>query len=134
MAKGQNAKAVAGDTVELADKETGFHDPSTGFKIVRDQKGKLGDTIGNKTHRALVIGQLLLVSGKGKSKPAENTDPPSDELPADLPGRDAFIAAGFVTFASVTELDTEEKLLAVKGIGPGTVKGLTAWAAANPPA
>lgn len=134
MAK-DRTNAGPGDTVELADKETGFFDSSTQFKIVRDQRVKLGDTIGAKTLRALSSGSLLLVSGKSKSKAAETDPPEGDEfdLPADLPGREAFIAAGFTTFASVKELDTEEKLLAIKGIGTGTVKNLAAWAEANPP-
>lgn len=59
--KEKSANAGAGDTVELADKDTGFYDPETQFKIVREQTGKLGDTIGTKTNRAILSGQLLVV-------------------------------------------------------------------------
>lgn len=121
--------AQPGDSVELKDKETGFTDPATGFDISRDQTVKLGNTIGEKTHQALMSGALLVVGSKSK----KNESGPSDgfDLPADMPGREAFVAAGFTTFQSVKDLDTDEKLLAVKGIGPGTVKSLAAWAAEN---
>ena len=73
MAKDRKARFEPGDTVELADKETGFSDPVTGFKVVRDGKVKLGDTIGSKTNRALLSGALLIVGGKAeKAKPAED--------------------------------------------------------------
>lgn len=73
MAKKTETNAAAGATVELADKETGFHDPATGFKVVRDQQAKLGDTVGKKTNRALVAGALLIVGPKAKA--AEKPEP-----------------------------------------------------------
>lgn len=125
-----------GDVVELADKEGGFTDPETGFDISRKQRLELGDTVGERTQQAIRAGGLVVVKGGKKSKAADSDDGdgPSDDydLPADLPGRDAFIAAGYTEFARVKELDTEEKLLEVKGIGPGTVKGLKAWAKDHP--
>lgn len=121
----------AGDTVELKDKETGFTDPDTGFDISRDQQVELAEPIGSRTQQAIMSGGLLIVTGKGKKTTV--TEPPKEDfdIPHDLPGREAFVAAGFTTFQSVKDLDTDEKLLAVKGIGPGTVKSLAAWAEAN---
>lgn len=55
-----------GDTVELAHKETSFVDSETGFEITTTEKKKLGDRIGKATHRALVSGALLVVSGGKK--------------------------------------------------------------------
>lgn len=60
-------KAQPGDTVELKDKEIGFTDPDTGFDISRDQKKKLGERIGTRTHAAILSGGLLIVSGKTKA-------------------------------------------------------------------
>lgn len=60
-AAGKQPKSPAGKLVELAHKETGFYDSVTGFQIVRDQKVKLGDTIGEKTNEALQSGRLLFV-------------------------------------------------------------------------
>lgn len=58
--------AKSGDVVELADTEGGFTDPETGFDISRDQRKKLGDPIGRRTHEAIVSGGLLVVS-EGKT-------------------------------------------------------------------
>lgn len=131
MAKKTNENKGDGRVVELKDKNTGFYDPITRFKIVHEQQLPLGDSVGTKTNKAILSGALLVVSGSvAKDKPA--TDQGDDfDLPADLPGREAFIAEGLTTFESVKELDTEEKLLAVKGIGKGTVKALAEWATAN---
>lgn len=63
-----------GDTVELKDKEGGFTDPETGFDISRDQKVKLGETIGQRTHTAILSGGLLVVG-----KPAKNLGEDSGE-------------------------------------------------------
>lgn len=48
-------------TVELADKATGFFDSETGFKLVRDQRKDLGTNVGSATQRALASGRLLIV-------------------------------------------------------------------------
>ncbi len=74
MAKEKDSNVSAGQTVELADKDTGFSDPVTGFKIVREQQVQLGDTIGRKTNKALLSGALLVVGGKSKAKPADKAD------------------------------------------------------------
>lgn len=122
-----------GDSVELKDKDTGFTDPETQFDISRDQTRKLGDSVGSATQSAIMSGALLIVGGS-KAKKTEDDGPTDDyDLPADLPGREAFVANGITTFAGVKELDSEEQLLALKGIGAGTVKALAAWAAANKP-
>jgi len=132
MAKKQSNGEI-GDTVELADKETGFYDPETKLQISRDQTAKLEEKIGKKTHKAILAGRLLIVDGKSKKQ--AKVEPETDEfdIPQDLPGREAFVAAGLTTFESIKALDTEEKLLEVKGIGKGTVKALTAWAKNNAP-
>ena len=57
-----------GDTVELADKETGFTDPETGFDISRDQRVELGDSVGEKTQQAILSGGLLIVGGTKEAK------------------------------------------------------------------
>lgn len=131
--------AKAGDTVELKDKEAGFTDPDTGFDISRSQKKELTDPIGKRTQQAIMSGGLIVVTGEKKSanlgegEGSGSSEPDEYDLPADLPGRDAFIAAGYTEFEKVKALETDEQLLAVKGIGPGTVKNLKAWAEANKP-
>lgn len=62
-----------GDTVELADKETGFYDPETQLQLSRDNTAKLEGKVGKKTHTAILSGRLLIVGGKAKpaSKKAE---------------------------------------------------------------
>ncbi len=49
---------------ELADKDTGFYDHETGFKVVRDQRMPLGDRVGKATRTAIVSGRLLVVGGR----------------------------------------------------------------------
>ena len=70
--------ANVGDTVELKDKDGGFTDPVTGLDISRDQKVKLTDPIGARTHEAIVSGGLLVVSGK-KAKAADAEEPTAEE-------------------------------------------------------
>lgn len=125
--------AKPGDTVELKDKEAGFSDPETGFDISRDQKVKLGDRVGERTHQAIATGGLIIVTGRaGKSKSTDGGSDADDvDLPEDLPGREAFIEAG-LTFSDVKNLKTDEDLLAVKGIGKKTVDALKEWAEKNP--
>ncbi|HUF02796.1 MAG TPA: hypothetical protein VMM38_01330 [Aridibacter sp.] len=118
-----NQKARPGDTVELANKEIGFNDPATGFKIVRTEKQKLGKSIGNKTNLALSSGALLIV-GRAKKKEPETRD---TGLPEDLPGREAFEAEG-LSFDQVKKLSPED-LVAVKGIGEKTAESLAEYLA-----
>jgi hypothetical protein len=47
--------------VELKDKDTGFYDQETGFKVVRDQRVPLGDNVGKATQMAIESGRLLLI-------------------------------------------------------------------------
>ena len=67
MAKKEQAAAEptaaedAGQLVELADKDTGFWDPKTGFQLVRDQRVRLGPKVGDATNVALAAGRLLVV-------------------------------------------------------------------------
>jgi hypothetical protein len=49
---------------ELADKDTGFFDHETGFKVVRDQRIPLGEKVGKATRTAIVSGRLLVVGEK----------------------------------------------------------------------
>lgn len=118
MKKGE---AKPGDLVELADKDGGFYDSETELNISRDQQVALGDRIGNRTQMALLAGGLLLVSDSDK-KAAVKDD---SDLPADLPGRDAFIAAG-MNFEAVKDFNFETGKVA--GVGPATVKALREYA------
>lgn len=117
-----------GDKVELKDKEGGFTDPVTGFDISRDQQLPLGDTIGQRTHEAIVSGGLLVVSGRRKSQANTVDDDPSEDdgtgFADDYPGREALVAAG-LTQADVDELD-EEGLIAVHGIGKKSAEAILA--------
>lgn len=47
---------------ELADKDTGFYDHVTGFKVVRDQRVALSGDPGEATNIAIATGRLVLVS------------------------------------------------------------------------
>jgi hypothetical protein len=47
--------------VELKDKDTGFYDQETGFKVVRDQRVPLGDNVGKATQMDIESGRLLLI-------------------------------------------------------------------------
>lgn len=67
MAK-ENKDSFAGATVELADKDTSFYDPATGLNLSRFGTAAIGDTVGAKTHTALLSGRLLVVGGKKAAK------------------------------------------------------------------
>lgn len=123
-----------GDHVQLKDQTGGFTDPETKFDISCDEIVELTHPIGVRTTQALLSGGLLIVSGSNAKKQNSSDGSEADDfdLPADLPGREAFVAAGLTSFAAVKDLN-EEQLLAIKGIGKGTVKALVAWAEANPP-
>ncbi|MEQ1643677.1 MAG: hypothetical protein ABL959_09565 [Pyrinomonadaceae bacterium] len=71
---------TTGGLVEMADKETGFYDPVTQFKIVREQQVPLGETVGEKTNRALLSGQILRVS-TGKMVGTGSPDEEAAETP-----------------------------------------------------
>lgn len=61
-------QAQPGDTVELKDKDGGFYDDETNFKIVRNQKATLGSTIGTRTTQALLSGGLLIVESRAAAQ------------------------------------------------------------------
>src|SRR5712664_989677 len=50
-----------GKSFKLRDESTGFHDPETGLKIVRDQKIKVGSAPGKMTMQAIQVGRLVEV-------------------------------------------------------------------------
>jgi hypothetical protein len=118
-----NSDAKPGDVVELKDKEGGFSDWETGFDISRDQQKPLGGTIGQRTHLAIQSGGLLIVKS-GKKQAAEK-EPPSGDLPEDLPGRDAFVAAG-LDLDQIAALD-KDGLVEVKGVGEKTAEAVLAY-------
>jgi hypothetical protein len=122
-----------GDVVELANKEGGFTDHETGFDISRNQKMELKGRIGTLTNEALMSGGLLVVTSKSKRSKSEDDDEGStdgDDYPEDFPGREAFVEAG-LSFDQAKNLQSEDELLAIKGIGPKTIKDLNAWAKKN---
>jgi hypothetical protein len=124
VAKDKQANAKTGDVVELADKDGGFYDPQTQFKVVRGQQVKLGKTIGTKTNTALVSGRLLVV-GSEKSTSAKSVSAQTEsDLPEDLPGRDAFIAAE-MNFDAVKNFDFEKDKVA--GVGAKTIEALNEY-------
>lgn len=121
MAKSKQ-KARAGDTVELANKDVGFYDPQSQFKVVRDQKKKLGKTVGAKTNYALLSGALLVV---GKPAVKDDVDDNDSDIPENFPGREVFVAAE-MTFDEVKAM-TLEDFDKIKGIGPKTMKLIESW-------
>ena len=50
-----------GKSFRLRDESTGFHDPETGLKVVRDQKVKVGSAPGKTTMQAIQVGRLVEV-------------------------------------------------------------------------
>jgi hypothetical protein len=50
--------------VKLKDETTGFHDPETGFKVVRGQELRIGRRVGKLTARAIAQGRLIEVRGE----------------------------------------------------------------------
>ena len=63
--------AKPGDVVKLANGEGILVDYETGFEVSGNQEVKLGDTIGQRTHQALMSGGLLVVTETKKGKKAE---------------------------------------------------------------
>lgn len=45
----------------LRDTDTSFHDPETGFKLLRDQQKPLGNKVGKATARAVQHGRIIEV-------------------------------------------------------------------------
>lgn len=109
----------SGATVELADKETSFFDPETKLKVVREDSVKLGKNIGAKTNTAIMSGRLVVV-GASKETAASAKTVESD-LPEDLPGRDAFVAAK-MDFEAVKTFDFAKDK--VSGVGEATIKAV----------
>lgn len=116
-----NLEVKPGDTVELKDKESGFYDDETNFKVVRDQQVKLGESIGRRTNAALMSGGLLIVSGKSKKDEANQDE---SDLPDDIPGRKEFVAAG-MNYEQVKTFDFEKDKVA--GIGAKTVEAVQSY-------
>src|SRR5258708_3529727 len=52
---------MSGKSFKLRDESTGFHDPETGLKVVRDQKVKVGSAPGKMTMQAIQVGRLVEV-------------------------------------------------------------------------
>jgi hypothetical protein len=50
--------------LKLKDETTGFHDPETGFKVVRGQEMRMGRRVGKLTARAIAHGRLIEVRGE----------------------------------------------------------------------
>jgi hypothetical protein len=66
-------------TYELKDQTTGFFDPETGLKIVRDGRAT-PDRIGAATAVAIKAGRLIAVSTTPRRKPrTDQTEAKSDE-------------------------------------------------------
>jgi hypothetical protein len=68
-------------TLKLSDEATGFHDPETGLKILRDQTVKTGHTIGRLTAQAVATGRLIEVK-VGEIAEKIDTESESNEEPA----------------------------------------------------
>ena len=60
-AEAKAKKKAKPSEVELKDKDTGFYDHETGFKVVRDQRVQLGENVGKATQIAIESGRLLLI-------------------------------------------------------------------------
>jgi len=66
-----------GKRFKLRDESTGFHDPETGLKVVRNQKVKVGSAPGKMTMQAIQVGRLVEVetepgiAEEGKYVPGE---------------------------------------------------------------
>lgn len=63
----------------------------------------------------------VLVNAEGEKVENDVALPPSDDLPADFPSRDALIGAGFDSLAKVRAA-SDGDLDKVPGIGPATLK------------
>jgi hypothetical protein len=77
-------------TLKLSDEATGFHDPETGLKILRDQTVKIGNRIGKLTAQAVATGRLIEVK-VGEIAEQIDTESESKEEPANgFEGVDGF--------------------------------------------
>jgi hypothetical protein len=52
---------MKGKSFKLRDESTGFHDPETGLKVVRNQKVTVGSEPGKMTMQAIQVGRLVEV-------------------------------------------------------------------------
>ncbi|HQU85922.1 MAG TPA: hypothetical protein PKY59_22540 [Pyrinomonadaceae bacterium] len=102
-----------------------FFDDESGLKVLQ---GKIVEVDASKatekTRLAISSGALLEVSDEEKSQPKEGSkskDQTKSDLPEDIPGRDAFIAAN-MNFESVKTFDFETGK--VPGIGARTLLAL----------
>jgi hypothetical protein len=65
---------------KLKDETTGFHDPETGLKVVRDQQVKVGHEVGRLTMQAIQVGRLVEVKAEthpnqAKPRPGKGMKP-----------------------------------------------------------
>jgi hypothetical protein len=67
--------------LKLSDETTGFHDPETGLKILRDQRAKIGHTIGRLTAQAVATGRLIEVKVGEIAEQLGSTESESKEGP-----------------------------------------------------
>jgi hypothetical protein len=74
--------AMGERTLKLSDEATGFHDPETGLKILRDQTVKIGHTIGRLTAQAVATGRLIEVKLGEIAEQIDSTESESKEEPA----------------------------------------------------
>ena len=74
----EKKKSYLGETVELADKDTGFYDPETQLQLSRDNTAKIEGKVGRKTQTAILSGRLLIVGSK-EAKAAKAAEKKADE-------------------------------------------------------
>lgn len=101
-----------------------FVDDETGLKVLPNMVVTLDkDRSGFRTKQAIMHGHLTESSEKKSSNNAKD----ESDLPDDLPGRDAFVAAE-IDFAKLQGMSKKD-LDAVKGIGPKTLEELETYLA-----
>ncbi len=100
-----------------------FFDSETGLKVLPNKFVSIDkDNAGAKTNQAILSGGLVEVTEeKTSSKSEKKTE---SDLPEDLPGREAFIAAG-MNFDAVKAFNFETGKVA--GVGAGTIKALNEY-------
>lgn len=119
---------------QLKDQDTGFFDPETATKIVRDQVVEIdmGKRVGRLTTQAIRAGRLIEVNREPtKSQKSEAGGQRSakhkseSDLPEDFPAREALIGGGFDSLAKVNAASDDE-LLEIEGVGAATVEKIRA--------